>query len=497
MEIRQPYSKVLLCRGAGTVIGSCLLAFVFAGSVAPLVSGGSDYIAGPPPTVYEDPMMSPQTMDYDRQNKTFLAHPGWIRDKLIHYYKFRMYTPMTYPERVSSNGPPDIPIGAMYLLTTGGFSGIVAGQKPILQWHTQDGESYSDFVEVMWATVSPAYAANTYRSYGDLVENGTVFSPSAIFANVPVVPTGSRLQDPSGSGFAPIAPLMAWHRGVEVQTFVFETTDQAFADHFNPVTRSGGAGQHGSGFEITVSPFVSGGTVSFIPIWHLNQYWAGVQPGVNSGGPWSGGQRNIIDRDRGAAGYSPLWQVLWVSQVPFDYAADQASSAQQLVEANGFHVLATPMYVNCPNVGPVGGSSLNPRKASSFGRSQVDPGEVVRVAGALVMEAGVPLDAYVGDTKVASATTAMMGGYEFLLPTGAWPDGQVTITVRDAAGTVLQTTTLTKTGGIAAAVGNPAFAIGVAIVLAVVTALLVFRWRKRTATRREGNPPPGDLRPRP
>lgn len=469
--------------GTWLVVAITVLVFLL-----PAVQAAGDYISEPPATVYEDPVMSPQTMDYDKANKTFIAHPGWIDDKLIHYYKFRMYTPDTYPSKVEPGRAPDIPIGEFHLLTTtGDFSGIVAGQKPIIRWHTADGENYSDFVQVIWATVAPSYVANTYKSYGDLVENGTSLTPSGVYANVPVVPIGSHLQDPSGSGFSPIEPLMVWYRGVEVQTFVFETTSQAFADYFNPVTRIGNAALAGSGYEITVDAFVASGRVAILPIWHLNQYWAGVTPGVNSGGPWKGGMKNIVDLDRGNPGYTPLWQVFWVSQVPLDYSADLASDAAQIMEANGFRVTQTPMFVNCPNVGTRGGSTPNPNKATTFGRSQVSAGETVRVMGALVMQAGASVDAFVGSTKVATTTTAMMGGYQFGLPASVFSAGTNTITVKDGSGNVLETFTVSYSGaGPLEVLANPGVLAGIILVVAAIGVALVVR-RKRAAGKGGGN----------
>jgi hypothetical protein len=459
--------------------------------VAPLASAASDYISTPPATVYENPAMSPQTMDYDKLNKTFIAHPGWIQDRLIHYYKFRMYTPGTYPNKVVPGSAPNIPIGELYLLSTNNaFSGIVAGQMPIVRWHTADGENYSDFVEVVWAQVSGGYQANAYKSYGDLVGNNTVLTPSGIYANLPVVPIGSRLQDPSGSGFSPITPLMVWYRGVEIQAFVFETTNQAFANYFNPITRTGAASLAGSGYEITVANFVTNRQVATIPIWHLNQYSYGVTPGVNNGGPWRGGERNIVDQDRGDPGYTPLWQVFWVSKVPVDYRADMASSASQVTTENGFEVLQAPMYVNCPNVGPVHGSTANPNKATTFGKGQVVPGERLVIQGALVMQGGATIDAYVGAAKVASATTSMMGAYEFDLSADTLAQGTNTITVKDASGNALQTLSLTKTS-----VGLAGVPVGIlaAVAVVIIAALLVgVTWQMR---RRKGKRDPPEVRP--
>lgn len=477
---------------SGNRIWTLTLLLIVSGVVSlPAVQAGHDYISDAPPTVYEEPVMSPQTMDYDAANKTFIAHPGWIRDKLIHYYKFRMYTPDTYPTRVTPGATPDIPIGEVFLVTTtGDFSGVVLDQKPILRWHTTDGEDYSDFVQVVWAEAPAGYVPNTFRSAGDLLENQVTLTASGIYVNLPVVPIESRLQDPSGTGFSPIQPLMAWYRGVEVQTFAFETTSQTFADYFNPITREGSAAQSGSGYEITVSSFVRGDQVGIIPIWHLNQYWSGVVPGENHGGPWRGGQRNIIDLDRSDAGYSPLWQVFWVAAVPVNYRADMASSALQITEANGFKVLQTPMFVNCPNVGPMHGTTPNSNKASSFGKPQIAPEETVRVQGALVMEAGKTIDAFVGETKVASTQTAMMGGYELSVASDVLTEGANTIVVKDAGGTVLQTISLSKTSRSILGVPTTVFVAGVLVAAAVVAAAVVVWSRRRARSREPGRQPP-------
>lgn len=62
------------------------------------VSGlGTDYIDEAPATVYEATEMSPQNMDFDAANNMFVAHSGWYNDQLIHYYKFRIFAPDTYP----------------------------------------------------------------------------------------------------------------------------------------------------------------------------------------------------------------------------------------------------------------------------------------------------------------------------------------------------------------------------------------------------------------
>ncbi len=377
-----------------------------------------------PTTVYEDPDVPPQAMDYDAENKLFVAHPGWLNDNLIHYYKFRMYVPPNYNPASAS----DVPIVPLYLPTTDGtLSGVPDEQFPILRYHTGAGSNwdpnYSDFVHVVFVTVGDEYTPNSHRSYADLVAGGYPMTESDILANVPVVPFGSRLQDPAKMHLshddpnvaAPIGPWMAWFDGQPVQTFAFETTDGDFAAYINAKTRPGAAGQPGSGYEATVAPSMgTTRTVSAIPIWHINQIFTGVTPGVNNGGPALMGQRNVIGLDRLDPGYSPLWQVFWVKQVPPGYQADQASHPAQFTEANGFAVAQTPMFVNCPDIGPHGGGATNTKKAASF---EIEPflaeTEVIRLEGSLIMRGGKDVSLHLGDQVLGSQKTGMMGAFKF------------------------------------------------------------------------------------
>lgn len=420
-------------------------------------------------------------MDFDKANNMFIAHPGWLNDKLIHYYKFRMYTPATYPTKVPTLGTPTIPIPPLYLLTTSSndFTQLVPEQKPIIRYHTTDGEEYSDFVQIHWVIVDSSYKANTYRSYEDIPASNII--PSTIFANLPVFPVGSKLQDPIALGTtpAPIKPLMVWYKSVEVQTFLFETTSQQLADHYNPLTREGSAALSGSGFEITVTNFVQENKVVTIPIFHLNQYSMGVVPGENHGGPWNGGGKNIIGLDRGDAGYSPLWQVFWVSKVPIDYTADHASNQAQLTTANGFEVTATPMFVNCPDVGPRGGGETNPKKASTFSQS-VNPGQTFTLAGSLVMEADKTVRAYLGERELAATQTNMMGAYIFSVSADQVPEGPATISIRDGEGKLLYDANVTKTGIFGTLPTLPTIA-GIIIGIVAAGGVFLYRRGRRTA----------------
>jgi len=376
-----------------------------------------EYLSKLPPSVYEVSEITPQTMDYNPDTKIFLAHSAYYENKLIHYYKFRIYSDENYPTVIDFNEPPKFLFSPFYLFTSteGDFSSIIEDQLPIVRNITSDGQTYSDFAQIHWVVVKEEYNANDAKSYRDLVrlqESGAVnITESQIFANIPVVPLGSTLQDPiDKQAEAPIKPLRVWYRGVQAQVFIFESTSRGFADYFNPITREGSASDIDSGYEISVSPFVNDdGILQYSPMWHLNQYIYGVTPGENNGGPWDQGMRNIIDLDRKEEGYSPLKRLEWISKLPVNYAADEASSSEVLTIENGFNIETTAIYINCPSVGSYGGTDLNDNAATTFG-PKGSPFEYV-FQGALQLERDIKIDLFTGVDPLASNTTNALGGY--------------------------------------------------------------------------------------
>jgi hypothetical protein len=69
----------------------------------------------------------------------FVAHPGWYNDQMIHYYKFRIFAPPTYPDVILPGGSSaQVPLQKIYFVTTtGDFEGVVG--MPIIEYHTADG----------------------------------------------------------------------------------------------------------------------------------------------------------------------------------------------------------------------------------------------------------------------------------------------------------------------------------------------------------------------
>eukprot|EP00977_Amphora_coffeiformis_P016488 scaffold5111_cov166-Amphora_coffeaeformis.AAC.8 len=349
-----------------------------------MAANGEDYLATEPLTSYVATDITPQNADFDLANNMFIAHPGWLNDKDISYYKFNIYSPPRYPGVI--NGPPDmstsadVPVQEIYFpTTTGDFAGVLG--KPILQYHHVDGVMYSDFMRVVFVTVPVDHVADTLKSVGDIEEGAFVLVPTDMILNLPVVPTGSTLQHPATKGTtkAPIDPVLTFYRGQMVTTYLFEVTDQAAKDYFDPLTRPAVA--DADDFAIHVTSFATGPTSVFaIPLWHVNQYTRGVTPGMG-GGPSPDGMRNIIASDRGDPGYSPLWQLNWLTELPINYSADQVSHFTDLTAEDGFVWATTPMFVNCPDIGAVG-TEMNPLRVSNDDTKEFDTAIDLNDAGA-------------------------------------------------------------------------------------------------------------------
>lgn len=394
-----------------------------------LVACQSDYIDAVPATIYEADAISPQNLDYDKENKIFPAHKCWLNDKMIHYYKFRIFAPATYPGVIDPVAPSaaDVPLQKLYIATTtpGSLDGAVG--RPILQYHTSDGSMYSDFMEIVTVTVDDAYTTDMYKSEGDIMASGADTQATGMVLNIPVVPTGARLQHPTKgtTDVAPINPTPVFYKGQEVWTYVFEVTGQGAADYFASTRTS-----KEDGFAITVKKFASAESVSAIPLWHTNQFLRGVEPG-QGGGPYAGGMRNIINLDRPDAGYSPLWHLQWVTEVPVNYNANEASNIGTLTEANGFKFVQTPMFVNCPDIGAVG--TENPDKLDSFQLvidRAIESNILIGSHKSLILEKGETVAFKSNDgTMIGQVETTIMGGYEYSVDMSKVPANATSIDV--------------------------------------------------------------------
>ncbi len=142
---------------------------------------------------------------------------------------------------------------------------------PIIEYHTADGAWYSDFMNVVFVMAPSGYVADTYKSDSDIKLSDAEKMETDIVLNIPVVPTGSTLQDPllGGTDAAPIQPAMVFYRGTTVQTFVFEVTSEDAAMYFAN-TRGGDATSIArdntltTGYEIPIVEFATADFVSVI-----------------------------------------------------------------------------------------------------------------------------------------------------------------------------------------------------------------------------------------
>jgi hypothetical protein len=146
--------------------------------------------------------------------------------------------------------------------------------------------------------------------------------------------------------------------------------------------------------------------------------------------------------DRPDPGYSPLWNILWATEMPINYSADQFSNAQQASTDGLFAFFQTPMYVNCPDIGLVG-TEMNTLKLSdndefmttiALGGDDMmmeDMFTLIGTSPALIFAADEPITfvAKPSGDVVGETTTNIMGGYEYDLEAAMIPDGTTEIVV--------------------------------------------------------------------
>jgi hypothetical protein len=425
---------------------------------------GTDYITTgtAPMTVYDSTEITPQTLDYDKTNKMFPAHDCWLNDKIAHYYKFRVYAPPTYPGLITMDSTAaDVPLQKIYLMTTDGTMDGVVG-KPILEYHHIDGLNYSDFMEIVLVQASSFYAADTYKSAGDVKDSTMTKNMTGIILNIPLVPNNATLAAAidkndgmtsttrsTSKPLAPIKPVLAWYKGVEVWTYVFEVTHAKAAEYFaytrdDPTDTSYGI--------TVVSTYATSTYVSAIPLVHMNQYTAGVTS-KNFGGPSDVGMRNIINLDRPDAGYSPLWRIDWATMLPIGYSADQVSNMLDLTKANGFQYIQLPIYINCPNIGSVG-TAINSAKLSKFQTTIDMSKEYNMILGSdksLVLMPNVTVDFMSMNKIIGTTQTLMLGSYQYNLASEKIPAGAMSVEVY-VNGTMIRSINVTNSVG--AGTGN-------------------------------------------
>ncbi|GAX21725.1 hypothetical protein FisN_31Lh001 [Fistulifera solaris] len=454
---------------------------------AAFVNGvADDWITTTPLTAYETEPIRFQNEDYDFVNNVFRVQTQYVDNQVVSYYRFRVYS--DEEGYTSLSGSNDVPMNKIYLMTNDtALTGVMG--RPILAYHHLDNISYSDFAELLLVPVpTDYYEANLFRSELDVLQSGQPVQSTGIVVNMPLVPINSRLQDPrirqiveedtnsTGMGdtnttdadrnltdattnttrtrklqttineseiTAPIDPVIAWYKGVDVWMYVMETNDVRGAEFFaytRPESNSDPS------LQILInSQFAVTGSVQSNPLYFLNAYTTNVTAGVNNGGPSVAGMRNVVPYDRTNPLYSPLVQMNWVKSVPMDFRADQVQSANDLTDANGFQVELIAWFINAPIVGSVSASSndtLTRPTGISFLTSVSVNQNSTRIMGSewtfrnvegIAVELLTPQGTVLADTQ-----TDQFGVYEMTVLSSTIPDGVAVVYLR-ADGTVFRT----------------------------------------------------------
>lgn len=141
--------------------------------------------------------------------------------------------------------------------------------------------------------------------------------------------------------------------------------------------------------------------------------------------------RNLIQMDRADAGYSPLWNILWLTQLPMNYEADDISNPSDVDLAAGFEIFTTPMFINCPDIGSVGTEENQP-DMSGFTNAIDATQETTMIFGShmtLIFKNDVKVSFLAGGTEIASTQTNPMGAYETQLSSCLIPMGTTELDV--------------------------------------------------------------------
>ena len=119
-----------------------------------------------------------------------------------------------------------------------------------------------------------------------------------------------------------------------------------------------------------------------------------------------------------------------MTKLPVNYMANQVSNAD-VIKANPelFTFFPAPMYVNCPDIGPVG--EVNPDKVDAFqvGVQSNNDNVIQGSHASLIMQAGKLVEFQCPTCDGLSTSTNMMGAFTFLLESSKVPEDDAMITV--------------------------------------------------------------------
>jgi len=131
-----------------------------------------------------------------------------------------------------------------------------------------------------------------------------------------------------------------------------------------------------------------------------------------------------------------MWWIQWTVELPMNYLANEASSDTVMTDENGFAHVQTPMYINCPDIGPVGTEDNPDMLASGQFQTTIDPSMVSNyiqgsdMSTILTPGVVVVLETKEGGVVLATVETSMMGAYEAEILSADVPDGTTAVLVK-------------------------------------------------------------------
>lgn len=140
--------------------------------------------------------------------------------------------------------------------------------------------------------------------------------------------------------------------------------------------------------------------------------------------------RNVINLDRGDDGYSPLWNVFWMTELPMNYKADEISNAVDVKTDTGFALFVAPMFINCPDIGKVA-TSANVLRQDLTGMIDASQNSTMVLGSdpSLIFQKGVPISFITDGVQIANTQTNFAGAYQLELESCKIPAGTTEIEV--------------------------------------------------------------------
>lgn len=264
--------------------------------------------------------------------------------------------------------------------------------------------NYSDFRELKHVIYEDP---KEIKSVEDIFDKDLVVEDLDAIINAPIVMPGATLEDPVNEGEpASILPLQTYYLGQIVEHHVFDADNANIAELLNELTRTD---------EFAPKINVTESIQNHNPIYYFNNISSQVKPGLNSGGPWNNGQRNILKYIPSEKDYSPQKKLLVIKQLPLGYKINNVSKFND-ISKNGFNYKESGV-VNIPQLQWEIDPELREKNLSPITKFEAEIIENhFKLSGSYPSAKSTFVQATYKDTVVAVANSNVYGGYTLTIP---------------------------------------------------------------------------------